>query len=132
MTRAVHFVVILGVRPAVFQAREDIIGVQISVRALGARNNVNGLARRLFKYGVRPPHQRIGNCLKPFGKVAVLEYPAAVFAALEPRRNLEVAHTIAGFGIRDLVVQRAPLVGDQLLDSGFHEVAEKESCTRTF
>jgi hypothetical protein len=90
MTGAI-VLVLFHVGPALVEAHQAIIGVQVAVGFLGGGDLVDPLVGLLFQGGIRVVLKRVGNGLQGFVHVGVVVVNAFVFLALLSGHLFEIA-----------------------------------------
>ena len=120
MSQAVHFVVVPQVCPTFIQPVDNIVCIQVTIGLLGGADQVDNFIGRFFKLRIRMGHEGIGYGFQPFKAVAVLENAAVEIALFQPRGYPEVFNPVAGFRIRQAVVQRFPLIRNNFLSGKLH------------
>ena len=143
MAQAVQLMVILQVGKGLVHPVKDVVGVQVAVGHLGLGNHIYSLVHHLLQLFVRMLGQGIGHRLDPLVEVRILEYKAVkavrirLLALLrqnlkppgrdgrrghvglpdagdQARRSTEIVHAPAGLRVGNAVVERIPLVGNNL------------------
>ena len=112
MAGAIKLMVILQIGPALVQAVDDIVRIQVAVWLLCGDDFLNGTVDDLFQFGIRIPAEGKGGAFDPLGDIAVLEDETGMFSLHFAGGDAEVPHTAAGLGAGDLIVEGFPLVGD--------------------
>ena len=101
---AVELMVVAQVCKTLVKPVDDVVGIQVPIRLLGAGDEGDELLERLLQLRVGMVLQAEAGRLYPFGKVAVLENIAAELPLFQPGRHLEIVDTVARFRTRDAVV----------------------------
>ena len=145
VSEAVQFVVVTEIGENLIFSVDDVIGVQVSVFLLGCADDINGLICQFFQFRIRVLGQGVRHRLDPFIEIAVLEYKTVKFIfqmirvlrqSLKPTEcvlwffkgtsffftllvllscHLEIPHAKTWAGPLDTVIQRIPLIRNDLL-----------------
>ncbi len=125
VTRAVQFVIVAQVGPALAGLLDNVVCVQIAVGLLCAAYKRDCLVAGLFQLFIRAQHERIRRRLQPLGYVGILEYAAFKLTLLVTRRDLEVHNAVAGRSALHAVVEYLPLIGDDRIDHLLGHIAQQ-------
>ena len=149
VTEAVQLMIVLQIGKDFVLITDNIIGIQIAVFQLGRTDDVDGPVGSCLQLRVRMLGQGIAHRLDPFGKVAVLKqaavkpllqmvhvlrkrlkfqrpfhrpvgFPFLSSFRIDSPRHLKIAHGKAGVRVRNPVIQRFPLIGNDLLSHQLH------------
>ena len=105
--------------------QDGVVGVQVAVRLLSLRDQVDQLIRRLLVLLSLAAGQAIGHSLQPLVGIRVAEHRALALAAAFAGGDPEVFHAVRLFHAGDTVVQHLPLVGQELLGDHIRIAAEE-------
>ena len=112
MAGGIQFVPLAQIAPSSFRIRQGIEGIDISVAALGFRDQIDHFVGCFFQLLILIIRQGKSDRFQPFGCIGILERRPVKSPGGPAGGDPEVFQAVAGLGIADPVIDGVPLIGN--------------------